>query len=183
MATILLTQSPAWLERVHIRTLRETDLPALEWDGEYKHFRRMYADIFQSARKGRAVLWVAEVSGSGLIGQIFVQLTSARQELADGGDRAYVYSFRIKPAYRGRGIGTRMLQVVEADLARRNYRQITLNVAQNNPEARRLYEIMGYRVSGVDPGKWSYLDENGAQQNVHEPAWRMEKWIGTGRSS
>jgi ribosomal protein S18 acetylase RimI-like enzyme len=182
MVTASIIQSPSWLEKVIIRPLREGDLPALEWDGEYKHFRRMYADIYQSSRKGRSVLWVAELEGSGIIGQIFVQLASARQELADGVEHAYIFSFRIKPAYRGYGIGTSMLRVVEADLARRKFRRVTLNVGQDNLDARRLYESLGYQVRGYDPGKWNYLDDQGVQREVHEPAWQMEKRVGNGKT-
>jgi ribosomal protein S18 acetylase RimI-like enzyme len=123
-------------------------------------------------------MWVAELPGIGIIGQLFVQLTSARQELADGVERAYIYGFRIKPDFRGFGLGRRMMQVAENDLAQRRFQRATLNVARDNPQARRLYETLGYRVVGMDPGQWSYLDHLGIRREVHEPAWRMEKHIG-----
>jgi ribosomal protein S18 acetylase RimI-like enzyme len=147
----------------------------LEWNGEFTHFRRLYADIFLSTRSGKSCIWIAEYTGQGLIGQLFVQLFSARSELADGKKRAYVYGFRIKPAYRGQGIGTYMLGIVESDLAARNYQYITLNVGQDNQAARRLYERLDYRVIAEDPGRWSYIDDQGKRREVHEPAFRMEK--------
>jgi ribosomal protein S18 acetylase RimI-like enzyme len=166
---------PAWVSRINIRQLVKADLPSLEWNGEFAHFRRLYAEIFQSASKGRAVLWVAEMEGEGVIGQLFVQLNSARPELADGARRAYIYGFRIQPAYRGVGIGKSMLKTAEDDLARRGFRWVTLNVSRDNPDAQRLYERCGYRVVAAEPGEWSYQDENGQRHFVHEPAWRMEK--------
>jgi ribosomal protein S18 acetylase RimI-like enzyme len=163
------------LPAVIVRPLEQSDLLALEWGGEYAHFRRLYADIYAAATQGRAALWVAEALGHGVVGQLFVQLNSARRELADGYSRGYIYGFRIQPAFRNLGIGTTMLQVAEADLRSRRYRWVTLNVGVDNPEARRLYERLGYAVVASEPGIWSYLDETGARREVHEPAWRMEK--------
>jgi len=137
------------------------DLPDLEWGGEYRHFRRLYAEIFQSAKTGRAVLWVADLPGKGVIGQLFVQLVSGRAELADGSKRAYIYGFRVQPAYRGFGLGTRLLQTAEADLARRGFHWVTLNVGRDNPDARRLYENSGYRVVAAEDGHWTYEDDQG----------------------
>ncbi len=174
-------QPPAWLSRIIIRQLVQEDLPALEWGGEFAHFRRLYADIYQSACKGNAVMWIAELNRSApeidarLIGQLFVQLSSERRELADGIRRAYIYGFRIQRPYRGFGLGTRMMQIAERDVTQRGFQFITLNVNRENISARRLYERLGYRIVAAEPGKWSYLDENGHRQEVHEPAWRMEK--------
>ena len=166
-----------WLSKVTIRVLREPDLNALEWDGEYTHFRRLYRQIFQSTHKGRARMWVADLSGSGVIGQLFVHLDSTRKELADGTGRAYIFGFRVKPAYRGFGLGERMLDIIERDLLNRNYRWVTLNVGRQNQDARRFYERLGYRVVAKEPGRWSYLDDRGCRREVHEPSWRMQKQI------
>lgn len=170
-----IAQSSNVLGLVNIRRLEKADLPALEWGGEYTHFRRLYADIFESANKGKAVLWVAELQSSGVIGQLFVQLNSARHELADGINRAYIYGFRVQANYRGQGVGTQMMEVAEQDLSLRRFRWVTLNVGIDNPDARRLYERLGYKVVASEPGQWSYKDEQGQRHEVHEPAWRMEK--------
>ncbi|HSO26727.1 MAG TPA: GNAT family N-acetyltransferase, partial [Anaerolineales bacterium] len=145
------------------------------WDGEFTHFRRLYADVYAATQTGKALMWIAELPDPGLIGQLFVQLNSGRRDLADGAQRAYIYGFRIKPAYRGCGLGSRMLRIAEADLAQRGFNLITLNVARDNPDARRLYEQRGYSVRSAEPGRWFYYDEKGARVEVHEPAWRMEK--------
>lgn len=166
---------PGWLSRLRVRQVTQGDLPALEWDGEYRHFRRLYREIYHSACQGKAVLWVADLAPVGLIGQVFVQLDSARKELADGLMRAYIYGFRVRPLYRGRGVGGQMLQTLENDLRDRRYRLATLNVGRQNAEARRFYERHGYRVVADEPGRWSYLDDQGNRREVHEPAWRMEK--------
>lgn len=158
-----------------IRPLVPDDLSALEWDGEFTHFRRLYQETYQAVRDGKALMWVAELDGKGIVGQLFVQLNSARSELANGKSRAYVYGFRVKPVYQGAGIGTLLLQTVERDLIQRNYEWVILNVGRNNWPARRFYSRLGYQVVAADPGLWSYFDDQGIKRQVSEPAWRMSK--------
>lgn len=159
-----------------IRQVEEKDLPGLEWDGEYKHFRRVYADAYKRSQRGLSVLWVAEQQETGkIIGQVFVQLTCDRPELANGVDRAYLYSFRVRSFFRGKGIGSKILEVVEEDLRQRGIRYVTLNVARDNQRAQQLYLRNGYEVVAPEPGQWSYPDEKGQWHFVEEPAWRMQK--------
>jgi ribosomal protein S18 acetylase RimI-like enzyme len=170
-----LTTAPAWLQQVRVRRMESADLPALEWNGEFAHYRRLYFDAFSRMQAGLAIHWVAELPGAGIIGQVFIQLICDRPELADGFDRAYLYSFRVKPAYRGCGVGARVLNTVSVDLRKRHFRILTLNVAKENIAARRLYERDGFRVVAHEPGVWSYTDHEGILHHVEEPAWRMEK--------
>jgi len=174
METITSTQA-AWLARVQIRHMVEDDLPALEWNGEYAHFRRVYLDAFERFQRGLSVLWVAELPGAGIIGQVFIQLICDRPELADGSNRAYLYSFRVRPEYRSAGVGSQIMQVVFDDLRQRGFRSLTLNVAKDNPRARKLYEHNHFRIVAHEPGRWTYQDEKGGWQTVEEPAWRMER--------
>lgn len=163
------------ISQISIRHVTRQDLPALEWDGEYTHFRRLFAEAYRQSELGQSILWVAELPGLGVVGQLFVQTDSQNTRLADGRQRAYIYGFRVRPPYRGMGIGSRMLKIAEADLARQDYRTVSLNVGRDNLAARRMYERCGYRIVAPDPGVWSYLDHLGRYREVNEPAWRMEK--------
>ena len=162
---------------VQIRMATRQDLPALEWNGEYTHFRRLYQEVYEGAVRGEALLWVADLDGTGVIGQLFVQLNSARKELADGDLRAYIYGFRIQPVYRGQGLGSHLLSVVEDDLVQRGFRIAVLNVSRDNIDAIQLYQREGYQIVAPEPGQWSYLDDQGVRRWVDEPAWRMEKHL------
>lgn len=162
-------------DNIVIRKLRRDDLPKLEWEGELIHFRRLYAQAYAQYRSGDAVLWVAEDPQALIVAQVFIQLNSRRQELANGTQRAYLYGFRVRENYRNHGIGTHMLDIAEADLRKRGYTSVTLNVGRDNPDAQRLYERMGYHVVAPEPGRWSYLNHLGEKVEVNEPAWRMEK--------
>jgi ribosomal protein S18 acetylase RimI-like enzyme len=167
----------AWIEKVILRRLRRADLPELEWDGEYTRFRKLYESAFERSQMGQSVLWIAEHPEFGIIGQLFIQLVSDNDELADGSTKAYLYAFRIRPQYRCEGLGTFMMHVAEADLIRRSFKVITLNVTQDNLDAIRLYERCGYKITGPDAGRWSYPDHEGVWRTVEEASWRMEKQI------
>ncbi|HEY9076833.1 MAG TPA: GNAT family N-acetyltransferase [Anaerolineaceae bacterium] len=158
-----------------VRRVRLEDLPLLEWEGEYIHFRKTYQEAFQRQQRGLSVLWLAEIPGIGVIGQVFIQLNCDRPELADGHSRAYLYAFRVREAYRSRGVGSHMLAVLEQDLRQRGFQWLTLNVARINERARMLYEKRGFRVVAPEAGIWSYEDHLGVWHTVEEPAWRMEK--------
>lgn len=158
-----------------IRPVTEADLLALEWEGAYKKYRRMYANLFRNTRTGVTLMWLIESPEKEVIGQAFVMLRSGELDAADGIRRAYLFAFRVRPAWRNRGIGTLLMNYIENDLRERGFRFVTLNVAKENPDARRLYERLGYKVTGSKPGVWSYRDDEGNLQRVVEPAWRMKK--------
>jgi ribosomal protein S18 acetylase RimI-like enzyme len=112
-----------------------------------------------------------------MVGQVFIQWNSSDPRFADGLRRGYVYALRVKPAYRERGLGTRMIRAAEEVLRRRGMDTASIGVEKENPRARALYERQGYRIIADDPGRWSYIDHQGNQQEVSEPAWLMEKKI------
>lgn len=160
---------------VRVRPVREEDLPGMEWDGEFAHFRRLYKQHFQNSRSGNTLIWVVESEDGEIVGQVFLSLLSSQSELADGIHRAYLFSFRLKPDYRNHGLGSHMLDFVESYLVRRGFDTLRINVARDNVQARRMYERHGYRVIGPEEGRWRYQDQFGQWQSVHEPAWRMLK--------
>ena len=162
---------------VRFRLIQKEDLPDLEWDGEYIHFRRLYADVYQRYVRGDGAMWVAEYDKNRIIGQLFVSFSNNNPGMFNGWNRAYIYGFRIRPEFRNQGIGTAMMDWVESDLMDRGISRVTLNVAQENPNALRLYERIGYRIVGYEAGEWSYIDHEGFRQQVKEPAWRMEKHL------
>jgi ribosomal protein S18 acetylase RimI-like enzyme len=161
------------------RHITEADLEPLEWDGEYTHFRRQFESVYRDYLNGAAIPWVVALEETGeIIGQVFVLLMSRlRPELADGKMRAYLFSIRVKTPYRSKGIGARLMDVVEEDLRGSSYNTATLNVARDNPGAQRFYIRRGYRIVSPEPGKWSFIDHLGQRRYVDEPAWRMEKTL------
>lgn len=159
-----------------IRRATSHDLPALEWGGQYRHYRRLFARAMQEAERGHRVLLLAEI-GAELVGQIFIQLNTRHGIARDETTSGYLYAFRVKERYRNRGIGTQLLHEAERILSSVGYTRSVISVSKDNPSARRLYERLEYRVFAEDPGEWTYIDHRGRRRNVREPAFVMEKWI------
>ncbi len=176
-STTRINRSNQELDRFIFRLLRREDLPELEWGGEFIHFRRVYFEAYRRSLMGESLLWVIELPLSGIVGQAFVQLECNRPELADGKQIAYIYAFRIKEPYRGIGLGSKLLQIIEGDLYKQGIHYVTLNVAKDNDRARALYERHGYKIVAEEPGCWSFIDHEGNLRDIEEPSWRMKKKI------
>lgn len=166
----------------YIRLLQISDLPALEWEGEYIHFRRVYREVYEQYQMGRTLPWVIDIPTDGIIGQLFVQLDSQNKSLADGFRRAYLFSFRVKPNFQRKGWGTKLLNFVELDLLKRGFEWTTLKVSKDNDLARQFYEHRGYSVVAEEKGEWRYVDHRGIQQVIIDPSYRMEKCLAREKS-
>jgi len=161
-----------------IRSLREEDLPALEWGGEYRHFRRLYRRFYEQMRAGKRLILVAEVDEE-VIGQSFVQYFIHRSDLPASLVPGYLHAVRIKPAFRNLGIGTLLIQQAEKALARKGMNCSVIAVEVENDAARRLYERLGYRHFADDDGEWSYVDDQGSYRFVSSPAHLLLKKLET----
>ncbi|MEL6269343.1 MAG: GNAT family N-acetyltransferase [Chloroflexota bacterium] len=159
---------------VMIRTVERNDLPALEMDGLFVKFRNLFRRAYREQSNGRRLLLMADSNGVA-VGRLFILFVSSDHAIADGHNRAYLYSFYILSAFRGHGIGTHMVNYAEGILRERGFRYVTIAVAKDNAGALRLYERLGYTRVREDPGKWSYTDHLGKTHRVHEPCWILEK--------
>jgi [ribosomal protein S18]-alanine N-acetyltransferase len=77
--------------------------------------------------------------GGGLVGFVILVL--------HGAFVGYVQSVCVAPERRGLGLGRRLMAFAEERIFRETP-NVFLNVASFNPEARRLYERLGYEVVG-----------------------------------
>lgn len=147
----------------------ETDLPKLEWMGEYAHFRRVIHQTYDEQQNGERFMLVADFNDFP-IGQIF---------LLPGGIRSvhhgYLYSLRVMQPFQGLGIGTALITQAEAMLRDWNLHFAMISVAKDNPGARRLYQKLNYTIYAEREGRWTYHDQHGRLVSVHEPCWMMEK--------
>lgn len=164
-----------WTDRVRFRHLTKEDLPDLEWEGEYRHFRKVYHKVYLRTRRGVARMWGVELANIGLVGQVFVQIPDSPSENNTSSRQAYIHSFRIRPAYRRAGLGSKLMHIVEGDLRENGFDLVSLNVGRTNYSARRLYARLGYKVVNSNSGRWRYYDHRGILRHVHEPCWCMQK--------
>ena len=162
---------------IRIRRASEADLPALEWDGEYRHFRRVYRAAMQDARQDLRLVLVAEVEGQ-VVGQVFVQFENAHLDPGGHYPTGYLYALRVRPSFRNQGIGTALIVRAEEDLGQRKFLRVVIAVAKDNDGALRLYQRLGYSVFGDDPGSWSYIDDQGELRHVFEPSFLLDRELG-----
>lgn len=68
--------------------------------------------------------------------------------LADYSDAAYIQSLCVREEYRGQGVGTRLLEAFMAYAKSQGEHKACLEVCDYHPNARRLYERLGFVETG-----------------------------------
>lgn len=159
-----------------IRNATKDDLLALEWDGEYRIFRRLYRRAMNEAMQGRRILLVADLEGRP-IGQIFIQLHTVPADPLKLPKTGYFYSFRVRPEYRNMGIGSTLISRAEGALRMRAFQRVLIGVAKDNQSALRLYQRRGYQIITEDPGEWSFVDHENKLREIVEPTFILEKYL------
>ena len=100
--------------------------------------RRAYAALWAAPLHGAA--WLArnggELAGYGVLACGF--------SLEYGGRDAFVDELFVRPDVRDRGIGSGILDAMEAECRRQGIRALHLEVDRDNPDGRRLYLRRGF---------------------------------------
>jgi ribosomal protein S18 acetylase RimI-like enzyme len=103
-----------------------------------------------SARKaieegiGKSEIYVATDDGNNCKGFVWVILNGIFHSFP------YIHIIAVKSESRGQGIGSILLKFVE-DVCFKDYSKLFLVVADFNPDAKRLYERLGYSAIGYIP--------------------------------
>ena len=166
-----------WLDHVTIRLIKEADLPALEWDGEYTRYRKVYQEVWRNSQRGISLPYVAETPEDGIIGQVFLTRKDPNPSYSPRSRYFFLSSFRIKPVFRDRGLGDRMIRLCFQEARNHRLRDIFLNCSSDNDRARRFYEKHGFRIVRLDEGKWSYINPEGLVVTERQSAYLMRKTL------
>jgi ribosomal protein S18 acetylase RimI-like enzyme len=134
-------------QAVAIRPCEERDLAHFETLGSARHVQYC-RDQFARGPAALAIL-VAVDSDDVPVGKVHLDF----QDRADEGV-AVLIAASVTPPLRGVGIGTDLMRAAETFACERSCRAIVLGVEDSNPDARRLYERLGYRT--VAAGDFSY---------------------------
>ncbi|HYD30041.1 MAG TPA: GNAT family N-acetyltransferase [Azospirillaceae bacterium] len=154
---------------VTVRPCREPDLRDLEWFGAFTHHREIMANAFASQSRGEAVLLVAEANGFP-IGQVWIDL---KQKAAL--DTALLWAVRVFTPFRRAGLGAGLMTATEPIIRDRGLGWAELGVERDNPDARRFYERLGYRLTGTEKGYYTYTTPDGTYVKAPLDLWVMRK--------
>ena len=133
-------EAPSW--EVRIRPMTEADLGrVLEIERASFTVPWTPATFAGLIRRDDSHLRVAEVDGV-VVGYTAVWIVVDQAELGD---------IAVEAAWRGRGIGARLLAAAIDLVRERGVRELYLEVRVSNDGARRLYERHGFRVVGRRP--------------------------------
>jgi ribosomal protein S18 acetylase RimI-like enzyme len=115
-----------------------------------------------------AELWVAEEKGQ-IVGQVYCFLTLKDKEFANGKTRAYITNFYVKPDYRGKGIGTKLIEKIFEKLKQNDFLEVTIGVDETERKNVRFYDKLGFihkiKKCTIDP---ICVDINGDQIFMNE---------------
>jgi ribosomal protein S18 acetylase RimI-like enzyme len=98
-------------------------------------------------------------TGLALLGQLRAQMVRRLPALLTmqstigriGKDEYYVSNVAVYPQFRGRGIGSLLIDRAREEAVRAGASVVVLDVETDNPAAQRLYERLGFRVTGETP--------------------------------
>jgi ribosomal protein S18 acetylase RimI-like enzyme len=142
---------------VTIRRCTEHDLAGLEWYGLFTAHRDIIHAAFAAQRRGDGLMLVADVNGFPA-GQVWIDLARRRAERI-----GVLWAVRVYPFLCSLGIGRELVESAEEMLRALRYVGAELGVERGNPEARRLYERLGYTVQGEAQLTFSYTPPWGTE--------------------
>lgn len=82
----------------------------------------------------------------GTLGSLWRMALLALLHYAPMADEAYIDGVAVSPAYRGRGVGTRLIAALEAWATGKGLSIIRLEVVDANPRAEHLYRRIGFEA-------------------------------------
>lgn len=111
----------------------------VSWQRRRDWYRSMMAD-------GEAFLLIARSEGRP-VGYAFVEIRPGPDDTWPVGDRlAELTSLSVAPEARGRGLGTALMDAVDAELERRGVHDLEVAVMAGNERALRFYERRGLKL-------------------------------------
>jgi ribosomal-protein-alanine N-acetyltransferase len=100
--------------------------------------RRTYDDSIAMLNDPVREVYVGVVEGE-VVGFLILRM--------DGAFVGYIQTVAVAPQWRGRGLGTRLMEYAEERIFR-DSPNVFINASSFNPGAQRLYERLGYEVVG-----------------------------------
>jgi putative acetyltransferase len=104
--------------------------------------REAFAPIFKQLLE-QGIKYIFEINGEAVGMVKLVPLTHRTSHVC------YVGGLAIHPAHAGKGCGTLLMQTIRQWAIEKGFKRLELDVDEDNPRAKRLYEKAGYITEGV----------------------------------
>lgn len=124
--------------------------------------------IVEIEREAFTAPWTTEAFHNELTQNLFAKymvMAQGDEVLGYGGmwlivDEAHVTNIAVREAYRGRGLGERLLREMMKTASWLGAARMTLEVRVSNERAQRLYRKLGFGPAGLRPGYYSDNNED-----------------------
>ena len=126
------------------------------WNGEFETLiTRIYQEYEAAPEKPPKALWVAEQGGE-VAGSVFILPAAGEDE-----GTAQLRMLYVEPAFRGRGIGKRLVEEAVRFSRASGYKRIILWTQDCLASARRIYQAAGFQLLREEPHHSFGADLNG----------------------
>ena len=118
-----------------------------QWDEVYPNPKNVEEDL----QNGQLYVVRAggEIAGMVTLNQVCDPAYANGKWLVHGEAFFVVHRLIVAPAMQGQGVGTLMMRMIEVMLRKDGVVSIRLDAFAHNPHSLRLYEKMGYRITGT----------------------------------
>jgi ribosomal protein S18 acetylase RimI-like enzyme len=147
-------------DTLEVDDLRPEDLSDIAWSGSPAHLRHV-AEALDRAATGEVDYLAVRAPGG-----LPVAIGGVDFTVHEGAGTLWQLSTR--EAFRGLGLGTRLIAEAEERIRRRGLCRAMLGVEDDNARARALYERLGYRECGHERASWERETAAGRATHVAE---------------
>lgn len=154
---------------IQIRRCQAEDLSNLDWFGLLADHREMVQMAYERQLRGENVMLMADLSGLP-VGQVWIDLVRKKQEAA-----GVIWALRVLPWLRNRGLGRRLVAAAETQILAHGLALAEVGVELNNPNARRLYERLGYQGTRRAREEYVLINNQGQPIPMCADLWLMRK--------
>ena len=97
-------------------------------------------------------IWFAEIDGEA-VGAIQLIYDNEEKDKANGRDIAMIHHLRVSKDFEGKGIASKLNEVVEQTARKKGFKKLTLEVENENFKAKYVHEHWGYKLlsNGKNP--------------------------------
>ncbi|CCE06133.1 hypothetical protein BRAS3843_1600015 [Bradyrhizobium sp. STM 3843] len=142
------------------------DIRKLEWDGVFTAHRSIIAQAFAAQAAGEGLVLIAEADGYP-VGQLWVRFA--------GSGPPRLWALRVLPSHQGMGLGSRLLEFGEAELAKRGFAACEIGAEKSNLTAQQFYQKRGYSIAYEQVETYSYAMPSGEQSEGVADQWILRK--------